>query len=185
MKAKRVVQLFQEMESSWGSFDDFPALMAGADPMPHLSRNTVSQPFFLANDQDELLINVSGEGEIWFEGERPERMQLVAGDSVYLPAGVPSRIITRTPSQQVRFKAETPGNEAVAWYCAECRGVVHWQAIDPNKAAPQDQYWSAVEAFNRDTEARTCPSCGSLHPQAELGDIAWPAVAKAIRAAGD
>ena len=182
MEAKRVIQLFQEVESAWGSFDDFPALDPRVDPMPHLSRNTVSQPFYLVSESDQTLINVSGEGELWLAGPRPERMQLVAGDSVYPPAGVPSRVITRTPSLQVRFKAEPPAREAVAWYCEACRELVHWHDIGAEVEVPQEEYWRAVEHFNRDEAARTCDACGALHPPAELGDIAWPEVAKAIRA---
>jgi len=181
MEAKRVVQLFQEIENAWGSFDDFPALDPRVDPMPHLSRNTVSQPFFLASDNDQNLLNVSGEGEIWFAGENPERMQLVAGDSVYLPAGIPNRIITHTQSLQVRFKSEPAGREAAAWYCEACSALVHWHDIGTEVEIPQEEYWLAVFRFNNDLELRTCGSCEAIHPEAYLGDIAWPDVAEAIR----
>ncbi len=67
-------------------------------------------------------------------------MQLAAGDCVYLPAGVPSRILTQTPSLQVRFNAATPGREAVAWYFADCRGVVYWHAIEARVEIPQEEY---------------------------------------------
>ncbi len=183
MEAKKVVQLFQEIEKSWGSFDDFPALEPRVDPMPHLSRNTVSQPFFLASEADQNLINVSGEGEIWFGGEISERMRLVAGDSVYLPAGIPSRIITHTPSLQVRFKAEPAGREAVVWYCNGCGAVVSWQDIGATIEIPQEEYWAAVGTFNKDAEQRTCSNCELVHDEVDLGDIAWPDVAKAIREA--
>ncbi len=184
MERKRMLQLFKELQTAWGSFDDFPALPPGIDPMPHISRNTISQPFFLVSDQDHTLINLTGEGEIWFAGEHAERLQLVAGDSVYLPAGIPSRVITHAPSLQVRFKAETPGREAVVWYCADCHTIVNWQAIDTGTEIPQQAYWQAVRTFNTDTTKRICPACGTEHPRVELGDIAWPAVADAIRSAG-
>ena len=183
MQAKRVVQLFQEVEKAWGSFDDFPALDPPVDPMPHLSRNTVSQPFYLVSDTDQTLIHLSGEGELWFAGASRERMRLVAGDSVYLPAGVPSRIITQTPSLQVRFKALPREREAVAWYCEDCGALVHWHPVEAEVEIPQEEYWKAVETFNRDADLRTCGGCGVPHPAAELGDIAWPEVAKAIREA--
>ena len=70
MERKRMLQLFKELQTAWGSFDDFPALPPGIDPMPHISRNTISQPFFLVSDQDHTLINLTGEGEIWFAAER-------------------------------------------------------------------------------------------------------------------
>lgn len=185
MERRRMVQLFEAAEHLWGSFDDFPALPPGIDPMPHLSRNTISQPFFLVSDQDQTLINLSGEGAVWFEGERPEQLQLVVGDSVYIPAGIPSQVITHTPSVQVRFKAETAGKEAVVWYCPDCRAVVHWRSIDTQAEIPQAAYWQAVQQFNTDSALRVCPACQSEQPRAELGDIAWPAVAQAIQSTMD
>jgi 3-hydroxyanthranilate 3,4-dioxygenase len=180
---KRMLQLFHEAQSAWGSFDDFPALPPGTDPMPHISRNTVSQPFYLVSDQDQVLINFAGEGELWLKGNEPERMALVAGDSVYLPAGIPSRVVTHTPSLQVRFKAETPGREAVVWYCPGCGNIVDWRSIDTGQQLPQEVYWEAIQAFNDDAARRTCRHCGTIHPRVDLGDIAWPAVAAAIRRA--
>ncbi len=181
MERRRMLQLFEAAEQLWGSFDDFPALPPGIDPMPHLSRNTISQPFFLVSDQDQTLINLSGEGEVWFGGERPEQFQLAVGDSVYIPAGIPSRVITRTPSVQVRFKAETAGREAVVWYCSDCRAVIHWRSIDTQAEIPQTAYWQAAQQFNTDAALRMCSACQREHPPVELGDIAWPAVAEALQ----
>jgi len=181
MDRKRMLQLFNEVQSAWGSFDDFPALPPGTDPMPHISCNTVSQPFYLVSDQDQVLINLAGEGELWLKGHEPERMPLVAGDSVYLPAGIPSRVVTHTPSLQVRFKAETPGREAVVWYCSRCDNIVDWRSIDTGQEIPQEAYWEATRAFNDDEVRRTCRPCGAVRPPVELGDIGWPAVAQTIR----
>jgi 3-hydroxyanthranilate 3,4-dioxygenase len=110
-------------------------------------------------------------------------MPLVSGDSVYLPAGIPSRVVTLTPSLQVRFKAETPGREAVVWYCSHCGAIVDWRSTDTLHEIPQEAYWEATQAFNDDVARRTCRECGTVHPAVDLGDIAWPAVARAIRAA--
>lgn len=172
--------LFETARSAWGSFDDFPALPPGTDPMPHLSRNTVSQPFYLVSDHDQTLINLVGEGEIWFHGENPERMQIIANDCIYIPAGIPARIITRTPSLQIRFKAEAPCREAVIWYCEGCGRVLRWQSIDTSAEIPQAAYWDAAMSFNRDEALRRCGACGAVHPPVDLGDIAWPEVAKAL-----
>lgn len=181
MKRKKMHNLFDTAQEAWGSFDDFPALPPGSDPMPHISRNTVSQPFYLVSDRDQTLINLVGEGEVWFQGERPERMQVVANDCIYIPAGVPCRIITRTPSLQIRFKAEAPAREAVAWYCDACGELLHWRSIDTSVEIPQAVYWEATQAFNQDEGTRTCPACGAVHERVELGDIAWPQVAAALR----
>ena len=128
--------------------------------------------FFLVSDQDQTLINLTGEGEIRLAGERSERLQLVAGDSVYLPAGIPGRVITHTLSLQVRFKAVPPGREVAVWYCSDCQAVVYWRSIDAATQIPQAAYWQAVQDFNTDAASRTCPECKAELPLAELGDIA-------------
>ena len=139
------------------------------------------QPLVPVTDQDQVLINLAGEGEFWLKGHEPERTPLVAGDCIYLPAGIPSRVVTHTPSLQVRFKAETPGREAVVWYCPRCDNIVNWRSIDTDQEIPQEAYWEATQAFNADAARRTCRECGTVHPPVDLGDIAWPAVAQAIR----
>lgn len=65
MDRKRIHQLFDAGLELWGgSFDDFPRLPPGTDPVPHISWNTLSKPFYLVSDQDQTLINLTGEGEI-------------------------------------------------------------------------------------------------------------------------
>ena len=104
--------------------------------MPHISCNTISQPFFLLSDQDHTVINLTGERGIWFAGEHAERLQLVAGDSVYLPAGIPSQVIKHTPSFQVRFKAETPGREAAVWYLPTVTRLCTGSPLIPVRKSP-------------------------------------------------
>lgn len=87
MERKRMLQLFHEAQNAWGSFDDFPVLPPGTDPMPHISRNTVSQPFYLVSDQDQVLINLAGEGELWLKGHEPERMSVARCWRLRLSAG--------------------------------------------------------------------------------------------------
>ena len=99
------------------------------------------------------------------------------GDTVYIPAGVPSRLVPRGENVQIRLKAEPAVREAVAWYCA-CGALV--ASTEIAAGVVQEAYLAAVHAFN--ASARTCPQCGRVHPLAELGDIAWAETAAAIRA---
>jgi 3-hydroxyanthranilate 3,4-dioxygenase len=110
--------------------------------------------------------------------EQVERMTLVPGDTVYLPAGLPSRLIPDGENLQLRLKAEPSVREAVAWYCPRCAQLVHTREFAVGIV--QGQYWEAVQQFNADERLRTCGSCGAVHPPVELGDIAWPAVAAAL-----
>lgn len=197
LERKKTLNVFKEAHHAWGSYDDFPVGPRGTDPMPYLSRNRVPQPFFLVCAEDQVLIQMAGEGEIELmeiddtdevsasdlggrPGGGPRRVRLVPGDTVYVPAGVPSRLVPRGENLQIRLKAEPPAREAVAWYCASCGELVH--ARELNEGALHDEYWHAVEVFNGDAALRICAGCRTVHPQVELGDIAWREVAAALRA---
>ena len=68
---------------------------------------------------------MAGEGEIAFAESDLRAMRLEPGDTVYIPAGVPSRLTPHGENLQVRLKAEPAVREAVAWYCARCGALVH------------------------------------------------------------
>jgi hypothetical protein len=102
---------------------------------------------------------------------------LEPGDTVYVPACVPSRLVPYGENVQVRLKPEPGVREAVAWYC-DCGALVASTEIAPGVV--QDAYLAAVNAFN--ASPRACPACARVHPAAELGDIAWAETAAAIRA---
>jgi 3-hydroxyanthranilate 3,4-dioxygenase len=180
LERKKTLNVFKDAAGAWGSYDDFPVGPFGTDPMPHLSKSRVPQPFYLVSEADQVLIQMAGEGEIVFAETEPASIPLAPGDTVYIPAGVPSRLLPRGENLQVRLKAEPPAREAVAWYCGRCGALVHGEEVPAG--IPQEGYWSAVHAFNASEPARTCGGCGEVHPPAELGDIAWPEVAAALRA---
>ncbi len=182
LERKKTLNVFKDAADAWGSYDDYPVGPPGTDPMPHLSRNRVAQPFFLVSEADQVLVQMSGVGEIAFAETEPACMPLEPGDTVYIPAGVPSRVTPRGENLQIRLKAYPPAREAVAWYCGRCGALVRGEG----RAAgiPQELYWEAVQAFNANEDARRCGACGEVHPPVDLGDIAWPEVAAALRAEG-
>jgi 3-hydroxyanthranilate 3,4-dioxygenase len=183
LERKKTMNVFKEALNAWGSYDDYPVGPRGTDPMPHLSRNRVAQPFYLVSEGDQVLVQMSGEGAIVFAERETKALPtpLVPGDAVYIPAGVPSRLLPRGENLQIRLKVEPAVREAVAWYCGRCDALVHAEEL-PASGIPQEGYWKAVQAFNADPSARTCGSCGEIHPPAELGDVAWLDVAAALRA---
>jgi mannose-6-phosphate isomerase-like protein (cupin superfamily) len=183
LERKKTLNVFNDAREAWGSYDDFPVGQPGTDPMPHLSRNRVAQPFYLVSEADQVLIQMAGHGEILFrdaaagESMATSRFALEPGDTVYIPACVPSRLIPYGENVQVRLKAEPAVREAVAWYCA-CGALVASFELAPG--IMQERYLSAVHAFNAGT--RRCPACDRVHPPAELGDINWAATSAAVRA---
>jgi hypothetical protein len=175
IERKKTLNVFKDAREAWGSYDDFPVGPPGTDPMPHLSRNRIAQPFYLVSEADQVIIQMAGRGEIRFRGIAT--MALEPGDTVYLPACVPSRLIPDGENVQIRLKAEPPVREAVAWYC-DCGALVASTEIAPGVV--QDGYLAAVHAFN--ASSRSCPDCARVHPPADLGDIAWADTAAALRA---
>ena len=176
IERKKTLNVFKDAREAWGSYDDFPVGQPGTDPMPHLSRNRIAQPFFLVSEADQVVIQMAGRGRIEFRDHDPAQLALEPGDTVYIPASVPSRLIPDGENVQIRLKAEPAVREAVAWYCG-CGALVSSTEIPPGVV--QAAYLTAVQAFN--AGPRTCASCGTVHPVAELGDIQWADVAAALR----
>jgi mannose-6-phosphate isomerase-like protein (cupin superfamily) len=178
---RKTLNVFKEAARTWGSYDDFPVAPAGVDPGPHLSRNHVAQPFYLVTAQDEVLVTMSGEGEIRFKDPARTVLTVEPGDVAYLPARIPARIVPRGELVQVRLKGDPPFTEAAAWYCDNCDTLMH--RVEFTAEFPQRSYWDAVAGYNADAQHRTCVACGLVHDKAELGDIAWNAVADALETA--
>jgi 3-hydroxyanthranilate 3,4-dioxygenase len=177
IERKKTLNVFKDARFAWGSYDDFPVGQPGTDPMPHLSRNRVAQPFYLVSEADQVIIQMAGTGEIRFREIEPALLALEPGDTVYIPACVPSQLVPYGENVQIRLKVEPAVREAVAWYC-DCDALV--ASIDIAPGVFQDRYLAAVHTFN--ASARGCPRCTRVHPPADLGDTDWAATAAAVRA---
>ncbi len=174
LERKKTLNVFKDAKHAFGSYDDFPVGPPGTDPMPHLSRNRCDQPFFLIAERDQVLVQMAGRATLRFQGA--PAVALAPGDTVYLPARMPSRIFPDGECVQLRLKAEPGGKEAIAWYCEPCGTLLH--AIEIAPGVVQAAYLAGVHAFN--ASPRRCQDCGLEHPRVELGDIAWDAVATAL-----
>ena len=172
LERKKTLNVFRDAREAFGSYDDFPVGQPGVDPMPHLSRNRMPQPFWQVSEADQVLIQMAGRGAIEF---RDQTMPLEPGDTVYIPARTPTRLVPDGEVVQLRLKAEPAVREVVAWFCA-CGNVVAEREIAAGIV--QAAYLAAVEAFN--ASERRC-TCGTVHPPVELGDVAWDRVAAALR----
>ena len=183
MERKRMLNAFKEARAA-GPYDEFPVLLPSIDTQIHLSRNDRPQPFWLVCDHDTVLAQLSGEARVEFKEASVLHHNLRPGDHVYVPAGTPHQITPRSESVQLRYKAQQPRLEGVAWYCAACGGEVwraEWELAD---TLPQEGYWRACQEFNADREQRVCPHCGAEHPVLDLNGIRWPEIAASLREAG-
>ena len=165
-----------------GPYDEYPMLPAGIDPQIHLSRNDRPQPFFLICEHDTVLINMSGQGRVEFPDGPVRYHPVVPGDFVYVPSGTPHRIIPDGECVQLRYKADHPGLEAVAWFCEECDAEVAREVFDTAQEISQDGYLRACRAFNAAAERRKCAACGHTHDEIDLAPYRWEAVAAEVRA---
>lgn len=180
-KRKKTINTFKEGKKTWGSYDDFPLAAVGVDPAPHLSRNSVAQPFHLVTSRDELLVTMAGTGTVEFRSPSGVKtLDFEAGTVTYLPARMPSRVLPATESLQVRLKAATPNQEAAAFFCTSCDALLH--SVEFVTDLPQQNYWDAVIGFNGSTEQRTCAKCGTVADPVDLSGVAWNDVADVLKA---
>ncbi len=184
MKRGKATTIFAAAEGCLGSYDDFPVMPAGTDPMSCVSRNRVPQPFFLVSEHDQVLLLFAGVTRVELPGSEMGHAQLKAGESLYIPAGQPSRIVPLSESIQLKWRAEPGGWEAAVWYCPRCDAKVFIKEFNTAEQLPQEGYWQACNEFNSDRALRTCDGCGAVLDPADLGDIRWPDVAREIRSAG-
>ena len=63
-----------------------------------------------------MIAQLSGAARIEFRDSSVGSFDTEIGDFVYVPGGTPHRIVPKSESIHIRYKAEHPGLEAVAWY---------------------------------------------------------------------
>ena len=182
MRRKNRLEIYKEAPSR-GPFDECPMLELGIDPQLHLSRNTVPQPFFLICEQDTVVAQMAGDARIEFRDSAVNYFDTALGDYVYVPGGTPHRIVPKTESIHLRYKASEPGREAVAWYSDKTREEVSRITWDCADELPQEAYLRACRAFNADAKMRTCPTTGAVLPQIDLAPFRWAALAAEIKEA--
>jgi nitrite reductase/ring-hydroxylating ferredoxin subunit/mannose-6-phosphate isomerase-like protein (cupin superfamily) len=164
-----------------GPYDECPMMEIGTDPQLHLSRNDRAQPFFLICEQDSVIAQMSGTARVEFRNSSVNYFDLELGDFVYVPGGTPHRIMPKTESIQLRYKAAEAGLEAVAWYSPKTNEEIARVTWDCASELPQEGYLRACRAFNQDVKMRTCPTTGVVLPPIDLAPFGWEALAKDIR----
>jgi hypothetical protein len=180
MARTRMIDNFREAEKL-GPYDEYPVLLPGIDPQMHLSRNDRPQPFFLICGKDSLLVQMSGNATLQMKHPDVINFHLKPGDYVYVPAGMPHRLVPDGVCINQRYKAESAGLEAVAWYCPKCQSELHRSVWETHLELPQEGYARATAEFNASTALRTCKKCGSQHAPIDMSPFRWLSVAQEIR----
>ena len=182
MPRKKTFQVLREAKKL-GAYAEMPMLPEDIQVQIHLSRNDRSQPFHSIFGDDTLLLLMSGAAQLEFRATSVERFTMKPGDCIYVPAGTPHRIVPEEESVMLRYTPQPAGLEAVAWFCAGCGAELHREVWDAAATLSQDIYPAASARFAEDHAARTCKSCGAVHPAPEVSGFRWAEAAEEIRAA--
>ena len=176
---------FLKEAPSLESFDEYPMLRPEVDPQVHVSRNSVDQPFYLVCEKDTVLAQFSGAARVDFQQGAVRWFDLVPGDYVYVPGGVPHRVLVTEPGEQIRYKASQPGAESVVWYCDSCEAELDRHDFDAQAAPAQAGWLAGADRHNAEDARRTCRACGAAHPPIDLAPFRWAAIVDALTASED
>jgi len=181
MPRKKTFQIPREA-TKVGAYDEMPMLPDEIQIQVHLSRNDKPQPFHLICAKDTMLVMMSGTGEVRFKGTSVERFAFKPGDCIYVPAGAPHQIVPAGENVAMRYKAQEPGLEGIAWYCEHCDAEIFREVWDTAKSLSQDRYRAITERFAADAGLRTCRACGTVHRAPDPAAFRWSEAAREIGA---
>ncbi|HVI00909.1 MAG TPA: hypothetical protein VM869_19465 [Enhygromyxa sp.] len=177
---KKTFVVFREAEKL-GPYDERPMLPESIQTQVYLSRNDRPQPFYLICEKDTVLAVFAGTGTVELQLSETRRFPLEPGDHIYVPAGTPTRLVPTTESIIMRYKAQQPGLEAVAWYCPSCDHELFRHTFDTARTFEQEGYLEGCRNFNEDPARRRCGECGSEHPSVSLDGYRWEELSQQLR----
>jgi 3-hydroxyanthranilate 3,4-dioxygenase len=177
---KKTFVVFREAEKL-GPYDERPMLPESNQTQVYLSRNDRPQPFYLICEKDTVITVFSGTGTVELQLSSVRSFPLEPGDHIYVPAGTPTRLVPKTESIIMRYKASEPGLEAVAWYCESCDEELFRHTFDTARTFAQEGYIEGCRNFNEDPARRRCSKCGSEHPAVSLDGVRWDELAQQQR----
>ena len=136
--------------------DDFITMVVGG---PN-SRND-----FHVDPYEEFFYQIKGTMHVDVMTEDgPARVDINEGEMWVLPRNMPHSPQRDADSiglviERVREQGTL---EKFRWYCANCNGIVHEVELQVNDIV--EDLPPVFKAFYDSEEARTCPTCGTLHP---------------------
>ncbi|MFO7562876.1 MAG: hypothetical protein R6X02_09565 [Enhygromyxa sp.] len=177
---KKTFVVFKEAPKV-GSYDERPMLPDSVGTQVYLSRNDRPQPFYLICEKDTLIAAFAGTGSVQLQLTSVRSFPLEPGDHVYVPAGAATKLVPETESIILRYKAQHPGLEAVAWYCESCETELFRHTFDTALTHAQEGYLEGCRAYNEDPGRRTCSKCRREHPGVDVAGYGWEELASQLR----
>lgn len=180
MSGKRMFHTVKEAAAR-GPHDEYPMLPPDIDPQLTLGRSDCPQPFFLVLQKDSVLVQMSGEGRVDMRATSVLSFALRPGDFVYVPGGVPHRLVPASPSVHYRFRAARADSEAVAWFCQACDAELARYTWDAAASSSHLAFDKACRSFNAAEAARRCGACGAVHPSVDIDRFRWTEIAREVQ----
>ncbi len=175
MARRRMLQAFDAAKEI-GNYADVPVMPVDVDPQITLSRNTETQPFYLAFAEDTVIALMSGRARVRLRDTNVNYWPMIPGDHVYVPAGTPHRLEPEEESVLIRFIGNDPAYRAAVFACEQCGGELdrlEWQQDLEVEATAI--YAELARRFNEDLEHRTCSTCGTVAEEISLERLGWSA----------
>jgi 3-hydroxyanthranilate 3,4-dioxygenase len=121
---------------------------------------------FHVDPYEEVFYQVKGNMHVnLMTPDGPQRVDIRQGEMWVLPRNMPHSP-QRPEAGSIGLVFERPREEGTLekfqWYCPECSAQVHEVELQVRDIAADLP--PIFEAFYVDTDARTCPECGHLHP---------------------
>lgn len=123
---------------------------------------------FHDDPREEFFYQIKGDMNlvIWpGVGSTPYDLKIREGEVHLLPGGVrhsPQRPDPESIGLVVEYQRGPGELDGFEWACFECNHLVH--RVEVQLGAIDKDLPPLFEAFDLDTNARTCPNCNTLHP---------------------
>lgn len=122
---------------------------------------------FHDDPREEFFFQIKGDMNlmIWPEDGEPYDMAIKEGEVYLLPPHLrhsPQRPNPDSIGLVVEYARREGELDGFEWVCANCSGRVH--RVEVQVQAIDKDLPPLFAAFSDDLEARTCPSCGTVHP---------------------
>ena len=123
---------------------------------------------FHDDPREEFFHQIKGDMELWIwpeHGTEPYPMPIREGEVYLLPPNLrhsPQRPDPESIGLVVEYQRKEGELDGFEWACGNCANLVH--RVEVQVQAIDKDLPPLFAAFDADTEARTCPHCGTLHP---------------------
>ena len=171
MVRRRVIPTFKAA-AEIGNYEDVALIPEDVDPQVELSRNSVTQPFYVIIDEDTVLAMMSGQSRIVMKYSSVNSFLGSSGDNIYVPAGTPHRIEPVEESVIVRYTSNEPVRRGAAFFCEDCGNEtfrLEWMHV--GTVSPVLVYADVARRFNKTD--RMCDSCGNVAEPVSFESLGW------------